>query len=218
MHSHLVDEKRQGFLTRVLNLAHIYEVRALLVVEDVNCPMATDAKNAKMDVSLVFLKHADRQLRGRLSKRIVVFASRGTNRAAEDEFLAGCLDTLQRENDSRSPRDSTWKPVFSWPGASRLLQVADLVTSSITAVVAGREAISTSVFASAKALLARDGDITGEVGLKLHPYFMYANLYYWLLGDSHFRKHGTAFALPLAAYPYNSEPNTFRPGVPGNTS
>jgi len=62
---------------------------------------------------------------------------------------------------------------------------------------------------SVKGLLAKKGERIGGVGLKLHPYFMYANLYHWLVGDTHFWMSGTAFPLPLACYPYSSHPNTF---------
>ena len=35
------------------------------------------------------------------------------------------------------------------------------------------------------------------IGLKLHPDFVFVNLYYWLLGESHFFKMNCGLPLPL---------------------
>jgi hypothetical protein len=42
----------------------------------------------------------------------------------------------------------------------------------------------------------------GGTGVKIHPDFRYANLYYWLLDDSHLRPGWKATPLPLKARPY----------------
>ena len=122
----------------------------------------------------------------------------GTERLAEVVALMGIEDDHIIVN-----------VLFSPSRFSRLLQVASVITSCSIAAVSGENEFSPVVFASVKGLLAREGDRIGGVGLKLHPYFMYANLYHWLLGDSHFWKSGTRFPLPLACYPYSSHPNTF---------
>jgi hypothetical protein len=46
------------------------------------------------------------------------------------------------------------------------------------------------------------------VGLaKIHPDFRYANLYYWLLDDSHLRPAWKLERLPLKARRYFNSPN-----------
>lgn len=51
-------------------------------------------------------------------------------------------------------------------------------------------------------LLRREMGRIGGVGLKIHPDFSYANLYYWLLGDGHFLKRGQLYDLPYGGCPY----------------
>jgi hypothetical protein len=42
----------------------------------------------------------------------------------------------------------------------------------------------------------------GGVGLKLHADLRYANLYHWLLGDSHWWKGNVGIPLPAEGHPY----------------
>jgi hypothetical protein len=77
----------------------------------------------------------------------------------------------------------------------RVLQCADVITSCVTAYVAGEHVWSPRVFAAIKPLLhSKDGRI-GGYGLKFH-YTLHRNLYHWLLGDSTYYAHGTTYSLP----------------------
>jgi len=209
MHRDLVEKERQRFFIQVLTLAQDSGARAVVVIEDASCPMATDATSPEIDVTRLFLERVDDHLGNRNSDGIVIVARPGGDRTAEDKFLAGCVEALQSGTDYVKP-DYIVLNVLSSPfKLIRLLQVADVVTSCSTAAVGGEDCFSPPVFASIKRLLAKKGDRIGGVGLKLHPYFMYANLYHWLVGDTHLWMSGTAFPLPLACYPYSSHPNTF---------
>jgi len=42
------------------------------------------------------------------------------------------------------------------------------------------------------------------IGLKIHPDYLYANLYYWIVGDSHLHRSNTGYPFPVAQYPYAS--------------
>lgn len=209
MHRNLATEKRQRFFIQVINLAQDSGARAVVVIEDASCPLATDATSPEIDATRLFLERVDNHLGNRNSDGIVIVARPGGDGTAEDKFLAGCLETLQGGADYLKPDRIVLNVLFSPSKFIRLLQVADVVTSCTTAAVSGEAQFSPPVFASVKGLLAKKGDRIGGVGLKLHPYFMYANLYHWLVGDSHFWKSGTRFPLPLACYPYSSHPNTF---------
>jgi hypothetical protein len=209
MHSNLGAEERQRFFIQVLTLAQDSGVSAIVVIEDSNCPMATDATSPEMDVTRLFLDRVQKLLGKTNTDEIVITPRPGGDGAAEDKFLAGCVEALQSGTDYVKPDHIVVNVLFSPSKFIRLLQVADVVTSCSTAAVSGEDQFSPPVFSSVKGLLAKKGDRIGGVGLKLHPYFMYANLYHWLVGDTHLWMSGTAFPLPLACYPYSSHPNTF---------
>lgn len=84
----------------------------------------------------------------------------------------------------------------------RVLQLADVITSCVVARVAGEIRYSPRVFTRIKPLLRRSGDRVGGFGVKLHPDFIYSNLYHWLLGDQHIVRGGISIPLP--------EPGRFR--------
>ena len=65
----------------------------------------------------------------------------------------------------------------------RLLQVADLVVSSSTALVAGNTVYS--LVPHITPILRKNArGCVGGVGMKLHPDHCYVNLYHWLWGDA----------------------------------
>jgi hypothetical protein len=51
-------------------------------------------------------------------------------------------------------------------------------------------------------MFPRDFGRIGGLGLKIHPDFRYANLYHWLLGDSHFVRYQSGYPLPFKSRPY----------------
>src|SRR4051812_33178397 len=66
---------------------------------------------------------------------------------------------------------------------SRLVQLADVVTSCTASIVGGERRFAPKVFeAGVLPLLRRDYGCVGGRGLKLHPDYRYRNLYHWLLG------------------------------------
>jgi hypothetical protein len=88
----------------------------------------------------------------------------------------------------------------------RLIQAADVVVGCTCAYVAGEDRHSPPVFEGIRDLLVKDGRRVGGVGLKLHPDIKYANLYHWLLGDSHIWKGMVGHPLPLGEFPYSEDP------------
>jgi len=89
----------------------------------------------------------------------------------------------------------------TWTGAAD----ADVVTSCVVARVSGESTHSPPVFDLIKPLLRSDGHRIGGVGLKIHPDFVYANLYHWLLGDSHFHRFNIGFPMPLKDRPFSND-------------
>lgn len=70
---------------------------------------------------------------------------------------------------------------------------------------AGESNFSPPIFECMKPLFRSETGRVGGVGLKLHPDYKYANLYHWLLGDSHFVRGGSGTPLPMKNRPYSDD-------------
>ena len=165
---------------------------------------ATGVSSHDMDVTQLFLERVQNQFYSRSNMGIVVIARPSGDRRAEDKFLASCLETLQSGTKYVKPDRIILNPLSSPPSFIRLLQVADVVTSCTTATVSGETRFAPPVFSAVKNLLVKEGGRCGGIGLKIHPDFKYANLYHWLVGDSHFWKGPVGSPLPLPSLPYSS--------------
>ncbi len=208
MHGQLVGKHRESFFVELLELVRDREGKAIVVIEDTDYSTATGSRSAEEDVTVLFLERAHNHLEHMDSEGIVVVDRPGGGRRDEDAFLGGCLETLQSGTAYVKP-DRIVCNVFSTPSKlDRLLQVADVVTSCTTAFVGGESCFSPPVFRAIKPILCSATDRIGGVGLKIHPDFRYANLYYWLLGDSHRIRWPTGQPLPIPGLPYFAGPST----------
>lgn len=207
IHKNLVGKRRQDFFTRVLGLAKDGGAKATVIIEDTTCGTATKAQSPELDLIQLFLERAHHQLAGRQCNGLVIVCQPGGDRRSENKFLASCIETLKCGTDYVKP-DRIVSVLCSPPKFIRLLQVADVITSCTTAFVSGESLFSPPVFDVIKPMLGSELERIGGVGLKLHPDFKYVNLYYWLLGDSHFVRFMQGFPMPLPHRPYNSDPFT----------
>jgi len=205
MHDNLIEEAREEFFVNILTEAESSGVRAIVVVEDEARKTATDAPNAEVDVTRLFLERVDNQLRRNDSDGIVVIARPSGGRKDEDKFLAECLETLQQGTDYVKPERIAINVLSTSFKLVRLLQLADVVASCTLAAVAGETKYAPPVFSVIRRLLHKEAGRIGGVGLKLHPDYLYANLYHWLLGDNYFKNR----PLPSPDFPYFSDSETF---------
>jgi hypothetical protein len=207
MRDNLKAEARERFFVMVLALVASKGARALVVIEDASRRPATGTQNAEEDVTRLFLERVHHEI-PRGSHGIVIVDRVGGDRADEVRFLTSCLETLQQGTEFVLP-DRIALSVLSTPARLvRLVQVADLVTSSALATVVGSNRHA-AIFEAVRHLLCRRGDRVGGIGLKIHPDYLYANLYHWLLGDSHFWKLNCGTPLPLTGRPYADDPWLF---------
>jgi hypothetical protein len=206
MHSTLKDAAREKFFSSVLKAAINHHVSALIVIEDTSKKKATKAKTHELDVTTMFLERADIEF-GRAGTKGVVVADRpGGNLKTQEKFLSDCLDTLQVGTKFWTKGQTLF--VVSAPSKLlRLLQLADLVTGCTLSYVSGEKNWSPGTFKRIQPMLCKEKGNVGGTGVKIHPDFSYANLYHWLLGDSHFRKGMSATPLPMKTRPYASDPN-----------
>lgn len=207
MHDNLVGEQRQEFLTRALTLARDHGTAALVIVEDTSRGTATETSSHEEDVISLFLERAHQQCQRTGEDGIVIVDRPGGSRADEDDFLTGCLETLQSGTRYVRP-DRIAVNVLSAPSRFvRLLQLADVVTGCTLAFVSGESRFAPPIFDSVRPMLPSDRNRCGGVGLKIHPDLVYANLYHWLLGDQHLVRGGGGYPLPMRDRPYSSGAN-----------
>lgn len=134
---------------------------------------------------------------------MVIVARPSGGRSDEDAFLAESAEVVSTGTDySEFKKIATNILTMPFPN-SRLLQLADLVVSTTTAMVAGHTEFATPVFEAVKPLF-RSGQVgrVGGVGVKIHPDFCYVNLYHWLLGDDTYWRGNTGWPLPAENRPF----------------
>ena len=114
---------------------------------------------------------------------------------------------LQDRNRSRIKRVRCYQNVLpNRSKFSRLLQAADLVVGCTLAMVSGESQYPLPVFESVMKLFDQSAGRIGGYGLKIHPDFKYANLYHWIVEDTHFWKHASGYPLPVKQCPYYKGP------------
>lgn len=209
MHNHLVEDEREEFFIRVLTLARDSGVTAAIVVEDASRGRATDAQTAEEDVVRLFLERVQRELEKAGTEGVIIVDRPSGGRRDEDKFLAHCLETLQGGTNYVKPDRIALNVVSTPSKLIRLLQVADVITSCTVATVGGENRFSPPIFEAIKPLLQNDGERIGGFGLKIHPDYVYANLYHWLVEDTLFVKNLMGSLMPLLDRPYSAGPNDY---------
>jgi hypothetical protein len=201
MRDNLIEDRRVEFFQRALALAEAHQAVAMVTIADKSRGMATGkASNHEMDVLIMAMERFDKTL-GK-DHGLVVVARPSGGRTDEDEFLSGCVEAVSKGTEySQFSRLATNVLTMPFPN-SRLLQVADLVVSISTALVAGHERYTAPVFPAVKTLLRGSLGRIGGAGLKIHPDYVYGNLYHWLLGDDVFWKSGQGITLPNEKRPF----------------
>jgi len=208
-HDQLVGSARECFFRDVLAEAETRSVKAVVVVDDTSKKTGLpDAETHELDVTLMFLERVEQFLREKQADGLIVTDRPAGGRPDEDKFLDACLAMLQTGTRYVKPKAVTY--VFAARSrTARLLQLADLVTSCTLARVAGERRYAPQVFQYVLPLFRRAMGRIGGYGVKIHPEYVYVNLYHWILGDSEFIRYGTGVSLPLRHRPYFSDP-----GVP----
>lgn len=192
MREHLKDQDRERFFLAVLGECARCDVTVIACVNDTTMKTATGATTHDMDVTTLFLERAD-WCASAGAGATVVFDRPGSDEA---KFLDACASTLRDGTHFRKFTSLMPAPLTADSHRQRLLQVADLVTSCTASAVGGEDRFAPTIFAGIRPLLRKEGGRSGGVGLKIHPDFRYANLYYWLLGEDTWWKGSLGIPLP----------------------
>jgi hypothetical protein len=209
MRDHLIGQDRSDFFCKALALAATHGAVAIVVIEDTGCRTATRAKTPEDDVSQLLLERIHHESPRDESGCVVVVDRPSGDRGDEDRFLSRCLEHLQTGTDYVK-HDRIALNVLSTPSKLvRILQLADLVTSCTAALFSGENRYAPEVFQAIRPILAKGMSRIGGVGLKIQPDFKYANLYHWLLGDTHYYRMNCGLPYPLKERPYCKDAVTY---------
>lgn len=201
MHESLRDGDRTKFYEDLFKLMVKAEASVLVMIEDEKSKPIRPGLTHQQSVVRMLLERISLESASEDSEAFVI-ADRSKSKATEEEaFLADCLDAIESD-DFFVKYERIAHPVVSAPFAiSRLLQVADVVTSCVNAYVSGG-GYAAQIFPLIKPMLRTSDGVIGGVGVKIHADFRYRNLYHHLLGDSHYTEKGTKTTLPDIAFPY----------------
>lgn len=209
MHSNLIAEARQEFFFNVLRVASKHNVKCIVVINDTSCRTATETDTHYEDITTTLLERVHHRIPNDPDGCVVIVDRPSGGRTDEDKFLLRCLEQLQ-SGTTYVTHDKIALNVLSTPSKLvRTLQLADLVTSCSTARVSGEAVYSPPVFEKIVSLCPAEFDRKGGVSFKIHPDFKYANLYHWILGDSHFVRFNNGFPLPFQYRPYSQNENNY---------
>lgn len=207
MKDSLVEERRREFFIDALSLAAGNGTKALSVVVDEKRATATPrAPSHEIDAMWLLLERIETALQMAGEDGMVILAQPSGGSKDEKSFIKECIKMLDAGTSYVKPARIALPVLSTLSQNARLLQLADLITSCTLALVAGESKYAPPIFDLIKPMLLGGLGRLGGVGLKIHPDFLYANLYHWLLEDTHLVRAGSGHPLPLKNFPYSSDP------------
>lgn len=203
MREGLRDEARQNFYLEVLAVLRDAGGVALVAAADKQYKTATAATTHESDVVNLLLERAQLHLTRKGCDGLVIADRPGGGAPDLEKFLLGCLEMRQEGAGYTVPERICINVVSSPSKFIRLLQAADLIVSCSLSRIGGEYTYSPPVFEAIRPLLFSDGGRVGGIGLKLHPDYVYANLYHWIDRDSTYWRFNGGWTLPLPDRPYS---------------
>lgn len=200
------EETRRDLYCSVLNAVAEVDGTAIVAVVDTGRTSIEGDEALNWAVKFVF-ERFNTDLAKREEWGIVIPDQPGGGLEQEYEFLENFMSMVQEGTDY-SPGDRIL--LNALPTPSRFvhhLQVADVVTSVTSAMVAGQYRYAAPVFEWVRPVMLRNAvGYIGGTGLKLFPREL-VNLYHWLLGEDAFTKarSGLGNPLPDDQFPYGEE-------------
>jgi len=197
MRKNLIHDERRDFQIGVLHALAEFHSKVVFVAEDKGCSTAENSPTHEIDVVRLLIERVDWFLGKAVSHGVIISDRPGGDHKKEEAFLLDCLETLRVGTDFLTPQNIIMSVLTSPFRLSRLLQAADLIVSCTLAYVSGESKFSPAVFEHINPLFIRESGRTGGVGVKLHPFLKYGNLYHWLFGDEYYIKGNTGHRMPL---------------------
>lgn len=153
---------------------------------------------------------------------LVICDRPGGGHRTEDRLLADVLTTIEGGTEYVKSTQLVLNMVATPSHLSRQLQVADLVTGSTTAMVAGETRFASPIFAEVRKLMLKNSlGYIGGTSLKLFPDNL-TNLYHYVLGEDVYVRPLARSGIPLPwkhlPYYYDGNDSSPRTDARGNRS
>lgn len=188
---------------KMLSLAKQSDAKALVVISDTRCePVVRGLSDHQFATFAALLERIDNLN----SVSIVISDQPGGGYKDNKVFLDNCKELITKGTSFRSMNQISINVVTTSSHHVRLLQLADVVTSCTLAYISGEDKHSPPVFKHIKPIVRQHYNSYGGAGIKIHPDYLYANLYHWLLGDSHYNRGGSGHPFPIQNRPYSDNP------------
>jgi hypothetical protein len=206
----LTEARRTDFFLQALRLAREAGAQAIVAITDTGCALTGGAKTHREMATVFFLERAQNALPAGHQAIAIFDRPSGGDRKAETAFLESTLMTI-RTGTTMSKLNRLALAVVTDSKLSRLVQLADVVTSCTASHVAHGSEFTTTPFVEGVLPMMRCvSGCRGGRGLKLSPDFRYRNLHHWLLGDDEFRKDGVLeHGLPSPDHHYATSATRF---------
>jgi hypothetical protein len=210
MGDNLICQARTEFFQNAVTIARDHEICGTLAVVDTNHTVIARANNHETAVVRLLLERIHSATSMRECALIIAGTPSGGSRQNSDAFISDCLETLRTGTNALSSLDRIAMVLTCSSRLNRCLQFADLFTSCLTAFVSGENRWSPPVVNELRGLLRSELGRVGGCGVKIHPDYVYANLYHWLFGDETLWRLGCGTPLPLLARPYGTSREAYR--------
>lgn len=158
----------------------------------------------------LLLERIHAQTSGKEPSLVVADRPGGGNIKANDQFISDCLDALRTGTNAIAQLDRICMVLTCSSHLTRCLQFADVFTSCLTAYISGESQWSSTVASALRPVIRESLGRVGGCGIKIHPDYVYANLYHWLFGDEYLVKGNVGTPLPLQTRPYATDAQTYR--------
>ena len=209
MRDNLTSQARTEFFQNAVTIARDHDICGTLAVVDTNHTVIAGASNHETAVVRLLLERI--QNATSMTERALIIADTPSsgNRQNSDAFISDCLETLRTGTNALSSLDRIAMVLTCSSHLNRCLQFADLFTSCLTAFVSGENRWSPPVASELRGLLRAELGRVGGCGVKIHPDYVYANLYHWLFGDDTFVRSYCGHPMPILDRPYKTSADAY---------
>jgi hypothetical protein len=200
--------ERTNCYQQALEAAANHRAKVIVVCNDTG-RTGHDPDQAFQTCLTYLIERLNMNLKNRDSRALIVADRPGGGKTQEDKFLSYFLRTVQEGTEYVLPSRLMLNVLTTPSDMVRHLQLADIVTGVVTAVVAGNDAYAGALFPYIRPLFItnRPGGIAGT-GLKIIPDSTrgdsLVNLYHWVLSERLLHKSGgaQAYQLPAPGFPF----------------
>jgi hypothetical protein len=206
MYSNLRGDDRSEFQREVISILAEHRATACVVMEDDARGRATGSTDAPHDVLEMLFERVATTMKRTTETAVLIADSPPGDRPDEYKFVAECLESLD-VGTQYVQHDEIAFVLTSNSKHIRLLQAADLITSCMTAYVAGEPTYSQPMAMEILRLCPADMGNRGGWSVKIHPDHSFGNLYHWLLSDKEIKRGIELVRLPQSGGPYFTSPD-----------